>query len=71
MYWILVVTMIHVKATIEGKQASRSGECGSVKPMVEAVIVNSRNNRNMGCGRRLMIGGVDGEGALRPSLYWS
>ncbi len=70
MCWMLVVIMIHVKATIKGKEASRSGECGSVKPMAEAVIVNSRNSRNIGCCRRLMIGGANGEGALRQSLYW-
>lgn len=64
MCWMLVVTMIHVKAIIKGKQASRSGECGSVKPMAEAVIVNSRNSR------RLMVGRVNGD-ALRRRLYWS
>lgn len=67
---MLVMTMFQVRVSIRGKQTRRSGACGSVKPTVKAMIVNSSNSSNVGCGRRLMCGGANGQGRLRRVWYY-
>lgn len=65
---ILVVTMTQVDAIIRGRQASRRGEYGSVKPTAKAVVMNSSDSKIVGGGRRLMAGEADGQSGLRLIL---